>query len=99
MGDIKVVVTRPGPKVIIVVDEENRLLLFMETYNKRVEPGIYTEPEDIVEIFKQLATRGHNTSWYHKSPDVILSVLRQILYSDIPFEDKRRELLRYLRAK
>jgi hypothetical protein len=100
MGEVEVIVTKPGAKGVIVVDKATgKLLLFTMTYNKKVEPGRYEEPEEVVEVFRQLATRGHDTKDEPLNPELIYRVILQILRSDIPFDDKLRELYKYVRSR
>ena len=100
MSEVEVIVTKPGAKGVIVVDKETgKLLLFTMTYNKKIEPGKYNDPEEVVEIFKQLATRGHETKTEVLNPDLIYRIIVQILKSDLPFEDKLRELYKYVRSQ
>ena len=98
MGDIEVIVSKPSTKAIIVVDKETgKLLLFTMTYNKKILPGKYNDPDDIVEIFKQLATRGHETKGESIDPMLVYTIIAQILKSDLPYQDKIRELYKYIR--
>lgn len=99
---IRVKVTPPSAKAIIVYDEDTReLLLIAITYNKKVKPGEYTEPEEIVTLFHTIATRSHNT----KNPLDPLEARRryvaiaQLLHSNLPFADKLEEVLRYARRR
>ena len=95
---IKVVVLPPGGKPIIVYDEDpDRLLLFTVTYNKKIKPREYTTPEEIVEVFKTLATRGHNTKSDY-NPDLVYKFLEAILASDVPMREKLTQVLKYVRS-
>ncbi len=99
-SDMEVIITKPGAKGVIVVDKKTgRLLLFTMTYNTKVKPGTYTEPDEIVHIFKMLATRGHETKKSVLNPQLIYTVIRQILGSELSFDDKIRELYKYLRSR
>jgi len=100
VSDIEVVVTKPGAKGLIVIDKETgKLLLFTITYNKKIEPGTYNDSEKIVEIFRQLASRSHDTRVDAVNPEPIYQVIVQILKSNLPFDDKVREIYKYMRSQ
>ena len=99
-GGIEVIVTRPGAKVVLVVDRATgRLLLYTTTYNRRVKPGRYSDPDKVVRLFKYLATRGHETVRDSLNVAAAFEVLEQILKANLAFEDKLREVKRYLRSQ
>jgi len=94
---VKMIVTRPGTKAVIVYEENTRqLLLFTETYIKNVEPGVY-EDEEIVPILKELATRGHETVAFY-NPKVLFKMILPFLLSNLPFLDKYKQLMKLIRA-
>jgi len=98
-GGVEVIVTSPGPKVVLVVDKATgRLLLFTTTYSRKVKPGRYSDPEKVLRLFKQLATRGHESVRGSLNVAVEFEVLEQILKANLTFEDKLREVKRYLRS-
>jgi len=98
MPRVVAIVGKPGARPIIIIDEESgRLLLLLETYSKRVEPGIYTDPEKIVEILVDVATRGHRPpSTYN--PRSLYIFLEPVLLSNIPLKEKTAQILKYIRS-
>lgn len=98
---MEVIVTRPGAKAVIVVDKKTeRLLLLVTTYNSKISPGVYSRPEDVLEIFMYLATRGHEPILgMTLNVNVVYEVLVKILESNLPPQDKLREVLKYLRSQ
>lgn len=98
VAKIVVRVLPPGGKTVLVLDAEtNRLLLYTKTFAKYVNQGEYTKPEDIVEIFKTIATRSHETRGTY-NPHLVYQTLESILLSDIPLKEKVTQVLRYVRA-
>jgi len=100
VGGIEVIVTKPGTKAVIVVDKATgRLLLFTTTYNSKIRPGVYSRPEEVFEVFKYLATKGHETVLGALNVNVVYEVVSQILKMDIPPQDKLKEVSKYLRSQ
>lgn len=96
---IKVIVTPPGAKAVLVLEENTgKLLLYTVSYNSKIRPGVYTEPEDIVNIFKMIATRGHETKTNISNPMIVYLFLINILQTEAPFDEKIEHLKRYVRA-
>jgi len=96
---LKVIVLPPGSKTIVVVDEEtNELLLLATTRSNAIQPGEYTEPEDIVDIFKYLATRGRLPKNMSYNPRVVYDIITKILATDLPLRDKLEEVKKYVRV-
>jgi len=94
---VRMIVTRPGTKAVIIYEENTRqLLLFTETYNRNVNPGVY-EDEEIVPILKELATRGHETVSFY-NPKVVFRMILPLLLSNLPFLDKYRQVMKLVRA-
>jgi len=93
---VKVIVTKPGRTCILVVDDDGRLLAYLETFSRKIKHGVYTDPHDIVSIFNLIAARGQYT---RDLPDPLAyNVIYQILRSDLPNEEKIRQISKYLRA-
>jgi len=98
MARIKVVVGAPGGKPVLVIDEETgRLLLYAITYNKKIKAGEYTKPEEIVEILKELATRGHDTKSDY-NPQLVYKFLEPLLLSDVPLREKYIQVMKFVRS-
>lgn len=98
MPKIKVVVGAAGGKPVFVIDEETgRLLLYAVTYNKRVKPGEYTTPRDVVEILKEIATRGHDVKSDY-NPELVYRFLEPLLLSEAPLKDKFVQVMKYIRS-
>lgn len=98
MTRVKVVILPPGGKPVLVIDREtNKLLLYTVTYNKKVEAGEYDEPDKIVEVFKELATRGHNTKADY-NPKLVYQFLEAILLSEAPQNEKLTQVMKYVRT-
>ena len=94
---MKVIVTRPGRRCVIVVDDDGRLLALMETFSTKIRSGTYTDPYDIVDLFNTLSARGHDTR-SGPDPAVAYNVISQILRSDMPMEEKIKQIIKYMRA-
>ena len=94
---MKVIVTKPGRRCIIVVDDDNRMLALLETFSMKIPSGVYEDPYDIVNIFHKMASRGHDTRT-EPDPSVAYNVIRQILTSDLPMDEKITQIIKYLRA-
>ena len=100
MSDLEIIVTKPGVKSILVIDKNTKkVLLFATTYNKLIKPGIYNTKDEVVEILQKLATRGHNSKDFLLNSELIYKVAYQILASELPYEDKLRELYKYVRSQ
>ena len=98
MPKIKVIVGSSGGKPVLVIDEEtNRLLLFTVTYNKRIKSGEYLNPRDVVEILKEIATRGHDVKSDY-NPELIYKFLEPLLLSEAPLKDKFVQVMKYIRS-
>lgn len=98
MPKIVVKVLPPGGKTILVMDAETgRLLMYTKTFSKGIKHGEYTKPEDIVEIFKLLATRNHETRGTY-NPLIVFKSLESMLVSDIPMREKITQVMKYVRA-
>lgn len=98
MPKIVVKVLPPGGRVVLVFDAEtNRLLMYVKTFAKHVKHGEYSEPEDIVEVLKTLATRNHETKGVY-NPILIFKAIESILLSDMPMKEKVSQVMRYVRA-
>ena len=95
---LKMIVGAPGAKPIIIYDEETgKLLFYSVTYSKKVKPGIYTRPKDIVEILRMVASRGHGDSADY-DPNIVFKFLVPLLFSDAPLKEKSEQILRFLRS-
>lgn len=95
---IVIKVLPPGGKTVLVIDAEtNKLLMYTKTFAKYIKQGEYSKPEDIVEVFKMLATRSHETKGSY-NPVLIFKTLESILLSDIPMKEKVNQVMRYVRA-
>ena len=98
MPEIEVIVASPGGKPILVVDKETgKLLLFTITYNKKIQPGRYTKPEDVVQVFIELATRGHETKRRSISHELLYRFIVAFLLTDAPQDEKLEQVKRYVR--
>lgn len=99
MTRVKIIVLPPGGKPVLAIDKEtNKLLLYTITYNKKIRPGEYEEPADIVEIFKEIATRGHGNSRSNYNPNLVYQFLEAILLKDAPEEEKITQVMKYVRT-
>jgi len=98
MPRIVAIIGKPGARPVIIIDEETgRLLLFVETYSKKLESGVYTDPEKIVEILVDVATRGHEPASTF-NPRSLYMFLEPILLSNIPLKEKTTQIIKYIRS-
>lgn len=98
MPKIVVRVLPAGGKTVLVLDAESgKLLLYTKTFAKQIKHGEFSKPEDIVEIFKTMATRSHETKGAY-NPYVVFRTLESILLSDIPMKEKVNQVMRFVRA-
>lgn len=98
MPKIVVKVLPPGGKTVLVLDAEtNKLLLYTKTFAKDILQGEYTKPEDIIEIFKSIATKGHETKSSY-NPYLVFKALESMLLSDIPMKEKVNQVMKYVRV-
>jgi len=96
---IKVIVGPVGGKPVFVIDTESeRLLLYLVTYNKNIKPGEYEDPAEIVRIFKELATRGHETKSSRYNPMIIFESIVSLLKTHIPMDEKVKQVMKYVRS-
>jgi len=97
-GEIEVIVTNKNALAVIVVDKKTRrLLLLTQVYSRKLRPGVYTGPEEVVDVFMNIATKGH----YYvpiDNPEVVFEVLKQMLEADIPDSEKIKQIKQYLRG-
>jgi len=98
MAKIVAIVGKPGARPVIIIDEETgRLLLFVETYGKKLEPGVYTDPEEIVDILVVVATRGHKPSVPY-NPRTLYTFLEPLLLANAPLKDKATQIIKFIRS-
>jgi len=98
MAKIVAIVGKPGARPIIIIDEETgRLLLFLETYSRKLKPGVHTDPEDIVNILVDVATRGHEPSAPY-NPRALYVFIEPLLLANAPLSDKAAQILKFIRS-
>lgn len=101
MGDILVIVGRPGGKPILVIDKETgRLLLFTTTMSKNIQPGEYNDETKIVDMMIELATRGHKVKSLVTDEEklVMYNIIESMLKTNIPYPKKLEQIKKYVRA-
>lgn len=95
---IRVIVFPPGGKVVVAVDSETGRLLFLtRVFTEGVSPGEYMDPESIVEVFRVIATRNHETKGVY-NPQLLYKGLEALLLADLPVNEKTEQVLRFIRA-
>jgi len=84
-------------RYLLVTDDNNRILILRPIFSQFLQPGEYTEPEDVVEIFKHIATKGHKTRNEITNPHVLYTVIVSILErDDLPEKDKLEMIKRVI---
>lgn len=98
MPRLKLIIGGIGGRPILIVDEETgRLLFFAVVYTRRLRQGEYSNPRDIVEVLRLIATKGHKTKGEY-DPDMLYKVIESILLSNIPLGEKYNQIIKFIRS-
>jgi len=92
----RMIVTNRGGRCVFILDENDRLVFYKYVYSNRVVEGVYTDPIDIVEILRELASKGHATR--DIDHEALYAMVEKILEADMPVEDKTAAVIKLVRS-
>ena len=99
---LRIEVMEAGGKPVLILDEENRLIAKLKTYNPRIKPGEYEEPEEVARILIEILTHGHPPKVVSEGALDLRKFYEYartlLLYPNIPPGDRIAALRRFLQG-